>query len=131
MILLNRFRIRALDKYNITFEELREIESKDKKHKRLEWSRVGGYYGTLDHTLKALKEYITQEYLSSDVSEDMMKVLDDLKESYVDTFISYEQEDTQKIYDILSKYRATGQLQITVPNEDDAKKIDAWLTKSK
>ena len=82
MILLNRFRIKALDKMNITFEELKEIESRDKKTKRLEWTKVGGYYGTLDSTLKALKDYILQEYLSTDVSEDMFKVLDDLKYEY-------------------------------------------------
>ena len=29
MILLNRFRVKALDKYNITFEELKEVENKN------------------------------------------------------------------------------------------------------
>lgn len=34
MLLLNRFRVKALDKYNITFEELKEVESKKKLNKR-------------------------------------------------------------------------------------------------
>lgn len=131
MILLNRFRIKALDRMNITFEELKEIESKDKKSKRLEWTRVGGYYGTIDATLKALKDYILQEYLATDVSEDMLGVLDELANSYVDTYVSFEQNDDQEVYDILKKYRNTKQLQITIPstNEKEVSKLRAWLSK--
>lgn len=133
MILLNRFRLKAIDKLNITFEELKEIESKDKKSKRLEWTRVGGYYGTLDSALKALKDYIIQEYLSTDVSEDMLKLLDDLANSYVDTFVSFEQNNDQEVYDIIKKYRDTKQLQITIPNTDEKEvlKIQEWLSKQK
>ena len=84
MILLNRFRVKALDKYNITFEELKEVENKNTKQKRLEWVRVGGYYGKLDGALKWLKDYILQEYLESDVSVDMLALLDELNNKYVD-----------------------------------------------
>ena len=133
MILLNRFRLKAIDKLNITFEELKEIESKDKKSKRLEWTRVGGYYGTLDSALKALKDYIIQEYLSTDVSEDMLYLLDDLANSYVDTFVSFEQNNDQEVYDIIKKYRDTKQLQITIPTTDEKEvlKIQEWLSKQK
>lgn len=133
MILLNRFRIKALDKMNITFEELKEIESKNKKSKRLEWTKVGGYYGTLDSALRALKNYIVNEYLASDVSEDMLKVLDELRDSYLDTYIDFEQNDDQDIYDILKKYRDMKQLQLTITGADDKEvaKLQKWLSKTK
>lgn len=94
MLLLNRFRVKALDKYNITFEELKEVESKKKtKQKRLEWVRVGGYYGKLDGALKGLKDYILQEYLESDVSVDMLSLLDELNNKYVNCVLLSKEEE--------------------------------------
>ena len=93
MILLNRFRVKALDKYNITFEELKEVENKTTKQKRLEWVRVGGYYGKLDGALKGLKDYILQEYLESDVSVDMLALLDELNKKYVDCVLLPKEEE--------------------------------------
>ena len=131
MILLNKFRIRALDKVNIIFEEYKEVESKDKKTKRMDWVRVSGYYGSLDATLKALKDYIVQDSLSNEDSVDMLKVLDTLKESYVDTYIDFEQNDDLEVFGIIKKYRNTKQLQLTIPNdnEGDVAKLQTWLSK--
>lgn len=133
MILLNKFRIRALDKVNIIFEEYKEVESKDKKTKRMDWVKVSGYYGSLDATLKALKDYIVQDSLSNEDSVDMLKVLDTLKDSYVDTYIDFEQNDDLEVFGIIKKYRDTKQLQITIPNTDEKEvlKIKDWLSKQK
>ena len=98
MLNLNeRFRVVSYDKYNITFEEYREVEKRETKEKVLEWVKAGGYYGTLKQCLKALKDYIIQQAIQKEDLDvnGMFKLIDNINNTYINCYLSrniYEKE---------------------------------------
>ena len=93
MININNFRIIQLDKYNLTFEEFKEVENVKTKEKSIKWVRVGGYYGNLPSALKGLKEYIVNQKIGDNENVDILKFIDELNNSYVNCEIKAKGDD--------------------------------------
>lgn len=83
MIKLDNYRIVAIDSLNITFEHYKEVENLRTKEKTTKWVRVGGYYGNLRSALNGLKEYIINQEIQKQENVDILKVLDELNQAYV------------------------------------------------
>lgn len=72
---LDNFKIRRLDKWNITFAEYREVECKSGE-KQMQWVESGRYYSTLESCLDAIKKHIINSYVDI---EDYQEVLDNIE----------------------------------------------------
>ena len=88
MIDLGNFRIIQMDRYNLTFEQIKDVENKSTKEKTRKWVKVGGYYGNLQQCIKALKDYLIAERLQivengCENPETIIEYLDRLNNSYV------------------------------------------------
>lgn len=103
---LGRFRVIKLDKYNLTFEEYKEVENTKTKEKSMKWVRVGNYYGNLGQCLKALKDYIIAERIN-EKDLDLIKLLDELNNSYVSTCINTKEvQPTKKVMIYSNEHKA-------------------------
>lgn len=75
---LDNFRIVKLDKLNLTFEEYKEVIRVNRKEedgrKVIRWVQVGGYYSSLEETLKALKKYIIFNFIEHTYDEVIQKI---------------------------------------------------------
>ena len=86
MIDLKNFRVVKLDSWNWTFEQFREIKSKDKTQPtKIDWVRVGGYYGNMKQCLNALKDYIINDDVNKNDydTESLIEKINMLNNSYV------------------------------------------------
>lgn len=83
MLIIDNYRIIKMDKYNLTFEEYKEVEKK--KQRVMEWVRVGGYYGSLDSCLKALKDYIIEDLIENNnlYINELKDKINALNEAYI------------------------------------------------
>ena len=100
MIDLGNYRIIQLDKYNLTFEEFKELENTKTKEKYTKWIRVGGYYGSLEHCIKGLKDYILSQKLQDnecDTPNDIIDYLDRLNNSYINCDFKIKEVDTNEV----------------------------------
>lgn len=96
MIDLGNFRIIQLDRYNLTYEEFRDVESKSTKEITKKWVRVGGYYGNLQNCVKALKDYVITQKLQDDscnTPNDIIDYLDKLNNSYINCDLKIKEVD--------------------------------------
>lgn len=92
MIDLNgKIRIIQLDVYNMTFEVYKEVESVKTKEKSVKWVREGGYYGTLPQCLKGIKDYIIKSENSKNENLDIIKLLEEINNLYIDTIIKIKE----------------------------------------
>lgn len=88
---LDNFRIVKIDEFNITFEEFKEVKSKKAGTIGMKWVRVGGYYGSLEHCLNALKNYIIAKYISIDSVDTVLKQIDKLNGAIVSCKLEVEE----------------------------------------
>ncbi len=92
MIDLNgKIRIVQLDPLNMTFEIYKEVENVRTKEKSVKWVREGGYYGTLPQCLKGIKDYIIQFENKNNENLDIIKLLDEINNLYIDTIIKIKE----------------------------------------
>ena len=96
MISIDKYRIISLDKINLTYQELREVENKKDKSKRLEWVTIGGYYGNLSSALNSLKNYIVNEFIMNDTTNNIVEFLTELDGLFVKCDIKPEFEGKLK-----------------------------------
>ena len=87
MINFENFRIVQLDEYSMTFEVYREVENIRTHEKTSKWVREGGYYGNLEQCLKAIKDYIIKEENMNNENLDIIKLLDEINNKYVNTIL--------------------------------------------
>ena len=86
-------RIRQLDSFSMTFDVYRVVKKSPlNKEERYDWVQEGGYYGNLEHCLKAIKDYIIKEENKRDDNLDILKLLDEINNKYVNTFIKCKKE---------------------------------------
>ena len=78
-MILDNFRIWALDPLNITFDEYREVENKKDKTKSYKWIRTGGYYSNVQTCLNAIRDYIIHNYIINQI-EGYEETLEKIKE---------------------------------------------------
>lgn len=82
--LQNKIRIVQLDSYNMTFEVYRETKKTSlNKEPQFKWIQEGGYYGTLEQCLKAIKDYIIKTENNTKEYIDIINVLDGINNLYV------------------------------------------------
>lgn len=92
MIDLNgKIRIIELDSYNTTFEVYKEVESLKTKEKSIKWVREGGYYANLQQCLKGIKDYIIKSENSKNENLDIIKLLEEINNLYIDTIIKIKE----------------------------------------
>ena len=87
MINFENFRIVQLDEYAMTFEVYREHKERNNKERHFKWFREGGYYGNLEQCLKALKDYIIKKENMNNENLDIIKLLDEINNKYVNTIL--------------------------------------------
>ena len=100
MIDLGKYRIIQLDRYNLTFEEFKDLENTKTKEKYKKWIRAGGYYGNLQQCIKGLKEYIVANNLlnnESNTPNEIIDYLDRLNDSYVNCDLRIKEVDTNEV----------------------------------
>ena len=100
MIDLGKYRIVQIDRYNITYEEYRDVENNKTKETTKKWVRVGGYYSTLQTCIKSLKEYIISQKLETyDLIsvKDVIDFLDNLNGSYVNCNLNIKEDDNNEL----------------------------------
>ena len=86
-------RIRQVDNFSMTFDVYRVVKKSPlNKEERYDWAQEGGYYGTLCQCLKAIKDYIIKEENKRDDNLDILKLLDEINNKYVNTFIKCKKE---------------------------------------
>lgn len=99
---IDNFRILKLDPLNLTFEEYRKVESRNKviTQSTMKWVRVGGYYGRIDQCLDALKYYIISNYANEDGYNDVLNKIKNLHNAIVECRINEsESRVTKRISD--------------------------------
>lgn len=62
-MLINNFKIKRLDRYNIVIEEYRETTNLKTKEKRYEWKDLGLYFPTVKRATEHLESYILSKGL--------------------------------------------------------------------
>ena len=95
MINFDNFRIVQLDEYSMTFEVYREVENIRTHEKTFKWIREGGYYSNLEQCLKYLKDYIIKKENARNENLDIIKLLDEINNKYVNTFIKCKGENDE------------------------------------
>ena len=80
---LDNFRIVKIDEFNITFEEFKGVKNKKDNTIGMKWVRVGGYYGSLEHCLNALKNYIISKYINIDSVDTVLEQIDKINGAIV------------------------------------------------
>ena len=89
--LKGKIRIVQIDQYNTTFEIYREVESNKTHEKSFKWVREGGYYANLGQCLIGIKEWIIKYENKNNEYLDIMKLLEEINNLYINTFIKYKE----------------------------------------
>ena len=84
---LDNFRVIILDELNVTFEEYKDVYNPITKTTTTKWSRVGGYYGSMERCLNALKDYIIRSYMAVEDYEEVLNKIQALKDATVEVSI--------------------------------------------
>ena len=89
MLNIENYRVVVLDERNYTFEVYRQTQNPMTREYKSSWKQDGGYYGTLDQCLKALKDCILRNYLTENDAnvEETLKQIDSLNNSYINCII--------------------------------------------
>ncbi len=95
MINFENFRIVQLDEFSMTFEVYREVENIRTHEKAFKWVREGGYYGNLEQCLKALKDYIIKKENMNNENLDIIKLLDEINNKYVNTKLKVRGQENE------------------------------------